>query len=189
MSALREKRLSDAEVDVIVKRVAARYARSCWWADRDDLVQAGWVAAIQARVTFDPRVGVREAGYLWQSVAFSMRRWLWKESSPVSGGMSDPRRLRTQQREPLDDAMVSDDPTPESLLAELQWTERVRVRALAVVGRDAVALPVLLGESTPREIAAETGRSVREVYTASTRLRASIATDGALWELSKETKT
>lgn len=182
-------RLSDAQVDVIVRRVAVRYLRRCWWADKDDLAQTGWEAAIHARETFDARVGIPESGYLWRAVTFSMRRYLWKESSPVSGGMSDPRRLRTGQRAPLDEAMRCEVPPADVLLDELRWTIRVQARALAVVGADSVALPVLLGEATPREIAAETGRPVREVYTASTRLRATIASDDALWELSRETKT
>jgi DNA-directed RNA polymerase specialized sigma24 family protein len=176
-------------VDLIVRRVAARYARRCWWADRDDLAQSGWEAAILARGTFEPRVGVPEAGYVWRAVTFSMRRWLWKESSPVSGGMSDPWRLRVSRRADLDESLPCTTPTPEALLDELRWTERVRARALAVAEQDALALPVLLGEGTPREIASETGVPLRDVYAASARLRTSIVSDEALWLLSEETKT
>jgi DNA-directed RNA polymerase specialized sigma24 family protein len=198
---MKAKRLTDAEVNVVVARVARRYAKRCWWAEVDDLSQTGWEAATSARASFDPSVGVPEAAYLWRAIVNSMRRYLWRESSPVSGGHSDPWRLRTQTRAPLPDGerdetgerrvapLVCKLPRPDALLAKKRWVLRVLERVSEVsesVPGNELAIAVLLDEWRSREVAEEMSVAVHDVYTATARVRRGLANDDDVRELAEE---
>lgn len=80
----------------VVETLAARYKRRCWWADKDDLVNEGWLVALEA----EPPDGADFRGYIWQVVSRRLSRFLWGESSPVSA--SKPERMKGMQRIKLD---------------------------------------------------------------------------------------
>jgi Sigma-70 region 2 len=97
------------EVLRISSAVARRYARRVFWADVEELTSEACVAVIEAHRTWDPEVGVPFDGYAARAAALRLRTALWRESSPVSGGMNDPRKnLRTRR------VFLDDNPNPDS---------------------------------------------------------------------------
>ncbi len=77
-----------AVIDSIVNKAARRYARRVWWADRNELVQEGWLAAIQAQRTWSPTGKAGFRWYVWRSVVVALRNFLLRESAPVKIGAS-----------------------------------------------------------------------------------------------------
>lgn len=176
--------------DKLVCAAAKRYLRRCWWAAEDDLVQVGREACLRAERTFDPRVGLPEEGYVWRAIVLSMKAALWHESSPVSGGMNNPRRDRMGQRAPIESeegAPLLTDHTPhlDALLAEKGWVEIARERIDVLTSDAACELGrlVLLDGSTPREVAEATGRARAEVYKSAQEVRCRLMGDRVLWAL------
>lgn len=153
------------DVLTIAKKAAQSYAK-CWWADRDDLVSEASVAILQAHKTWDPEVGVPWEQYVRIAAIRRLRQFLWHESSPVSGGLHDPRkniagvirnftldmrdmhdtrcgRLNEQHYVAASDALDShivfaSKPDPVGTIDQQDWRLKVRkrIRALARDGRD-----------------------------------------------------
>jgi hypothetical protein len=176
--------MSPEERDRIVSKVAAAYARKCWWADPDDLVQVGREAALRAARTFDPRVGVPETAYLRRSVAFAIRGWLWHESAPVSGGTQDQRR--GLHRAPIEDEdgplIPCGVPSPEELAEEKRYIEALRARMEEACAYDPHArsgLRSLLRDVYP----AESGESAHDGYKARGAARRCLRDDPVLWRM------
>lgn len=67
----------------IIKTLAYRYAKRCWWMDVKDLIQEGWVAGLEAELTYDSTRGEKGA-YVWFMVGLALRRYVWHMSVPVS---------------------------------------------------------------------------------------------------------
>ncbi len=117
------------DVDALVRRVAARYKRRCWWAPVDDLQQCGWIAALECASTFDPRVGVPYLRYAERAMALQMREVLWRASAPVSAckGHSGLEALAGLIRAPETEAhaalaLVS---APDEQLGAVRWLDAV----------------------------------------------------------------
>lgn len=186
----------------LTKAVATFYSRKCWWADKDDLVQAAELAAINAQRTFDPRVGVPEDAYLWRSMALALQRELWRDSSPVSGGMHRPREAYAGlHRASLDPpktgtgsklgrvkeyAFCSKAPSPEQHVSDAEWEARVRARLELLSTPDVVC--ALLTEEAPAATAVKTGLTPAEARSAVATLRARAARDTGLYDLMLERK-
>jgi hypothetical protein len=186
--------MNQKQIDKVVCSVAARYARRCWWVDKEDLQQVGWEAALKALRTWDPQVGVPAAAYLWRACSFAMRRYLWLESSPVSGGMNDPKRCRTQHRASLEHPAVvhlSDlTPPPDALLDEKRWTEEVLRGLIRLHDDDAVRTGMrVLFDEAPKEVALDTGLERASVYRSAAKARNEVAFDQDLWALARRKDT
>lgn len=196
--------MSDDEItaeDVlrIAKAVARRYANRCWWADPDDVTSEASVAVLQAKRTWDPTVGVPFDGYAQRAAALRVRTYLWGESSPVTGGLHDPKKnianvrraglmMRTagghdapEMHSERPELMHTPDPAAQ--LDDANWRLRVRrrLRALARDGRDGeLATEVLVRGRKPAEVIAESGR---DVYGAVHLVRRKVRSDRRMYNL------
>lgn len=179
----------------LVTVAARRYARKCWWADPDDLRQVGHLAVVQARRTYDLRVGVTPVQYYWRAILFSMSRYLWKESAPVSGGGHRPElALKGCVRASLDDPAVGprqvDALTPEDRVEDARWLARVQAQLGALAREDgaggANVLAVLLEHAPAQELADVRGTRLHAIYRATSELRRRVSNDEALYELMRE---
>jgi hypothetical protein len=65
--------------------VARKYARRYCWVTREELEQEGWMAGLEAALTFDPDRGDNFGYHVWFRVDIAIRRFLWARSSPVGG--------------------------------------------------------------------------------------------------------
>lgn len=175
----------------LVAVAARRYSRRCWWVDPDDLRQVGALAVVEAKRTFDPAVGVAPEQYYWRAIVLSMRRYLWLESSPVSGGKHRPEESLAGHRraEVSDEAYASigeASPAPEEEIADREWHACVQERLTALAselpgGLNDLAL--LLDQTNAQEIAAVRGTRLTSIYQATARLRAKVRDDDALYAL------
>jgi len=168
----------------LIRVVARRYARRCWWASVADLEQAGWIAALTALPSFDPQVGVPLEAYVFRAVVYAMRRALWADSAPTSGGWHRPELQRTAQRAPLTDSLVPTAPSPEDEVLEAAWSAQVRER-LNDLGNP-VLTDLILGRITHEQAAASLGCSRTYLYRSLERLRREAGEDSALWHLLKD---
>lgn len=127
---------------------ASRMAKgtSFWWADRDDLKSEAVTAMLSAN--YDPKTGVAPEAFYWKVCVYALRRYLWRNSSPVSGGSHRPEESYIGLRRAMIDTGVHEDgeaprgavlvdsaPTADALVDEMRWT----MRALVAIGdaRDA----------------------------------------------------
>lgn len=195
-----EYKIDGTEVLRIAKAVAQRYAARCWWADKDDMTSEASEAILRAQRTFDPQVGVPFDGYAAKAAALRIADWLWKNSSPLSGGTHDPRKhvagvhsnqLAADRVTPgeetrvgahHDTAEITDDATGDQLDA-MNWRLQVRsrIRALAARTRDGeTAVEVMIRERTSGEVIRETGK---DVYGAVHLVRRKARNDRELYDL------
>jgi hypothetical protein len=184
-----------AEVLRIARAVARRYAQRCWWADEDDMTSVASLAVLDASRHWDPQVGVPFDGYAARAASNQVREHLWRESSPLSGGLHDPRKniegvtrasldVRTDDGEwsPRPELVQNPDPGPQ--LDDAQWRLRVRrrVRALSGVTQDGgLARAVLLDGRAPSELAPE--GDLKRAYRAVQILRKRVRLDPVSYKL------
>lgn len=88
-------------VAATIDRVASNYARRLPWVDPDDLRQAAWLEVLEHidLRKLDPK---RAQFYVYRVVARRMSRYVWGESTPVSG--FGHRHKPTERRAPLFEA-------------------------------------------------------------------------------------
>jgi len=173
-------------IDALVSKAAWRYAKRCWWADVAELKQAGWTAVMDCLPRFDPDCGLPLEAFLWGAAEKAMKRQLWHDSSPTSGGWHRPERDRVQQRAPLSVHAEDSAPRPDDALAEKQWRRSVRARLHELV--DPLTVALLLGEVDTAEAAAVQGVQVASVYRQSHHARCTVSHDRKLYELLRERK-
>jgi len=177
--------ITTEEVMRIAKAVAARYARRCWWADRDDLVSEATFGVLEARRTFDPQVGVPFDGYAAKAAAHKVGAYLWRQSSPVSGGMGDPRKniagVHAAPTSAIDGLSNEHDITQALDEEAYQLRVRRRLRRLAERSLDGdLAIEVMVRGKTSGEVIRETGR---DAYRAVELLRRKAKNDYGLYKL------
>jgi DNA-directed RNA polymerase sigma subunit (sigma70/sigma32) len=199
-----EHNIDAVEVMRIAKAVARRFKRHCWWADVDDLESEGAVAVLRAHRTFDPQVGVPFAGYATRAAALQITDYLWRQSSPVSGGMHDPQKhiagkhrvgldmpesqssgqagaTRVSERKSHKELMVF--PDVEETLDVEAWRLDVRrqLRAIASITKDGdLAVAVMVHDERPAEVIKRSGRNA---YKATELVRRKVRKDAASYEL------
>lgn len=183
--------MSTDAITRICHAAAARYARQCWWADPDDLRQEAHLAALHAQRTYQPAVRVPLEAYVWRAVILALKRYLWRESSPVCGGGHDPHRLRTQHRASLDaiDALRVNYEDADEALADAHWRASVREefeRLLATTPKAALARRVVLDGLEPCEAIALEGVDRLRVYDAIWTFREAARRSGRLWRLLRQ---
>ena len=181
-----------SDIRRVATDVATCYARKCWWSDVDDLSQVASLAAVESTRSWDPKRGP----FYWyarRAAVHQVRAHLWRESSPLSGGLHDPRRcIEGVVRAPLDvqdpdDSSVAS-PRPELAsrgcfdedLDFAEWSRRVRrrVEQLArMISGGELALCVLFDGTPPREVASTTGVPVTHAYRAVQKLRSAVRRD------------
>jgi len=189
----------EAEIE-IVRKVTSRYSRRCWWAEPAELRQVGHVACAEARHTYVAGAGDEPEGYFWTAVVLAVRRFLWSMSAPVSGGKHRPEKSyrglhrtgiagddgcdETEQRSVH---LVDQGPGQFAAVEEKQWRERVRARLIDVARVEGLipVVPVLLEETTPREVATLLGIAPPAVHAMTARLRSRVVQDGTLWDLAR----
>jgi len=158
----------------VADSVARAYLRRCWWADLDDLRQEALLACTQAERTWDPKVGVPLTAYVRRAAVLAVRRWLWRQSAPVSASWHKLPELAGLHRAPMDQAPPSDPAAPwaDEVLHDSRWQKAVRQRVEELLasglrtGESLLALPVLLDGVAPSEVAREQGVPIAQVYRA-----------------------
>jgi Sigma-70 region 2 len=182
----------------IARAVAARYKRRCWWADAQDLASEASQAVLEAQERFDPQVGIPFSSYAARAASYAVQDYLWKQSSPVSGGGHDPRRcIAGVHRAPLDAPLRAgpdgaarvrpelwvwdDDPLVEAELEAWRLSVRERIRVLAEQVKDGdLAVEVMVRGRAPQEVIRETGRNA---HRAVERVRRMMREDYPMWSL------
>lgn len=185
--------LSTSEQTALVRKIAGRYARRVWWADRQELEQVGHLAIAEASRTFDPRVAACPfIGYAQRAVVLAMRRHLWSVSAPVSGGKHRPEKsmrglYRTaivsgEDPEEVGAVLRDESAGGEQLLDEVEWRRRVRERLTAVATSLGMAplVNVMLEEASAAEVGRRYGISAERVVAMTSKLRAALSKDANL---------
>lgn len=172
----------------IARAVAARYRKTCWWADFDDLVQTASVAVLEAHGTFDPQVGVPFSGYAARAASRQVSEALWKASTPLSGGLHDPEKhiagVHHHHLGDLAGHVEDQNPTdPGEAIDEFRWRLRVRRRVRKLSRRTKngdLAADVLLYGRSPGDLIRATGRNA---YRAVELTRRKAKDDAVLYKL------
>ena len=178
-----------ATIDDVALKAAARYARRCWWADREDLEQEARVVALRAAQTWDPAVGVPFAPYAWRACVLSLRAYLWRQSSPVSETDHRLGDLRGVHAAPLSKAecIPSGDRADEALdraRARSKARRLIRLTVQRAAGPHAhLAAAVLLRKQRPRDVARDANVDVLVVYAATAKARNALRANAALARL------
>ncbi len=160
--------LREEDVSRLAATAARRYARKCWWSDREDLQQVAELAALEALRRYDARVGAAPEQYVWRAIVLAVARQLWLDSTPATGGTkhrpgaSSRGLFRSPLSAPTDDTeddwsasaheaklsaaaervgLGSGSATPpDDLYEDARWLARVRAR-LHEVAAEVVASP------------------------------------------------
>jgi len=178
--------LAQPDVQALAEQVASAYQPRYPSVPREDLIQTAWVAMLTAAKAgrYDPTRGPARA-YLARAAYFAVRRFATQTRAPVKASDGVGWRFHTADLEEAEGAEVVD--CEESLGREQM---RLEVQALLrEVGADLdldLAVPVLLGEARPQEIAAEAGVSRQDVYSAVARMRKRLRRSVAAERLARE---
>lgn len=182
-------RITLAEIDKIVAKVSAGYLRRCPTIDRDDLLQQGRLTALRACESYDASKGDPEP-YLRRAVNFGIRRMVWHDIAPVSGGGHIPEAFRglrgvtIADEDPLNGVSVTGGVSPEHQAAQNEWSGKVRAR-IAALDESKVAV-VLLEERSVERIARGQQTSSQAIYRKMHRLRGKLRADEEIQRLASE---
>lgn len=177
------------EVMRMARRAARRYARRCWWADEEDLVQEATTAALHATRPdgpFDPECGVPVGAYVWRTCILHLRAYLWRQSSPVSETGHKLATLHGVHHTELTETSATTDIDAFVLLSEKEWTEKVRAQLDYLFDKDVkgkLVARVLLDEEKPEYVAHEAGVPVQDLYRLTKKAKRSIADNAFLFHL------
>ena len=179
---------SPSEVLRIARRAANHYARRCWWASVEDLVQEAATAILKAQTTFDPERGTPFKAYALRAAQYALQPYIWAESSPVSAsfGAKLSGALTGLHRAGELDAETPDErPDANTSLTTERWTQAVQslVRSVDPTG---LAREVLLYENKSADVAATYGVDVHDVYVATAKARDALKRSVTARQLYKE---
>jgi hypothetical protein len=178
-------KVESEEVLRIAKAVAVRYKARCWYTDVRELTNVAWEAVNKAQQTFDPQVGVPFEAYAAKAAMYRVRNFLWKQSSPLSGGLHDPQKNIAG----VHASQIPDDLTDprelrvdeQLMMYERRMRMRLRIRKLAARTKDGdLAVQVILEGAIPQEIIKQSGR---RVYSAVHLVRRKVRSDARLYRL------
>ena len=170
------------ETRAIVYQTVAAYKRRCWWLDTADMAQVGFIAALEAERSFAPEAATEFAAYVRRAVTYAIKRALWLESAPVSGGTHRPEQTRIglHRATLLDDICADANDNPEQALIDHEW--RMSIRSIIENKHGSTVASVLFGEATANEVTPP-GQPVRKTYHTVAQAREAIANDLELWTL------
>ena len=171
----------------ISTQVAARFARRCWWADKQDLTNQAYACVLSVKLNTKPD---NFAAAAYTAASRHLGRYTARQGSPVSVGRDSwvKQLVGTTSQEVYDDSWTSAH-TPEDTYGLAEVQARLRERIFALCGRDPsveASILVLMEDRTPSEAAAETGVDVRRVYKANEWVRASVRTDDTMRHLGEQ---
>lgn len=192
------------ELRDVANRAAGRYARRVFWADIEDLRQEAFMAAIECATRwYDPQCGVPLAGYAWRAAVLHLRKWCWRNSSPVSetdhnlallrgvhrtslepkATPDHPRRAFTAQ---FDDVLTDRRPIPDAAYEAAERNALIREQiefllAERTVKEREAALRVIRDEESARVVADSLDMPVRSVYRIARRARVLFAENAMLY--------
>lgn len=133
---------------VIVNECVRYYARKCWWAEEEDLRQEAWIAAHEARKTWDPARG-KIAPYASTAIRRALGTFLIRASSPVSSSWHARHELIALKPAPVEvlELFPCAATWADELLDEKRWRVRLWARIIALVDAGDTDLDYLLGET------------------------------------------
>ena len=190
--------VDERDIESVAGRVAARYARKCWWrADKDELLQEARLACCTAAGSWDPEVGVPLDAYLYISAKRQVARWLLRDGAPVSAQwakVGDLAGVRAISLEALGDR--SDEvQRPDQAYDDKELAERIvdhlcgLWRANGVTYREQrLAFMSLAGGMTAREVADRVRVPVEVVCRARQKCRKLARRDLGCYRFWKEAK-
>lgn len=170
---------AEKQIGEALERVARWYARRCWWADPEDLLQEAWLVALGCNR--DDLTDDQFVGYVHNAAARHLRRYCWRWSRPVSANKPE-EQLAETSRTSFDDApeslfVDSQDPELELMAREAEmllprWRSLLRTQLEWLCEHDtelppkaaAAALCVLLDGTKPARAAAEVQVPIEMVY-------------------------
>lgn len=176
----------------VAAKAARRYARRVFWADPADLEQEAYVAALDARKSWEPDCGVPFTAYAWRACMNHLRTFCWRNSSPVSETQMRLETLRGVHRSALGIDLPDASPLPDEAYLEAEWVNAVRdqlsfllIERLGSKGA-AAAMRVLVDEEGSAAVAADAGLETVIVYRSARRARETIASNAVLYALWKD---
>lgn len=174
----------------VVDQVASWYARRVWWMTRDELVQEGWVAALEASSFIPDTPDDKVGGYVRSAVSKHLSRYCWQNSSPLG---SEECGRDGVVRADVDQRLGDPSPSPEeayaradaeSELSLLRGLLEGHIRNLRAAWRSQpspgvldAAIDVLMNGTRPVEAAASRGLDVWSVYRETQPLKTQITGD------------
>jgi hypothetical protein len=177
----------------LAQRAAKRYRRRPFWVTNSGLVEPGDLATVakitvyDAASTFDPSYGIPFEAYAWKAIERQLSDACWKMSSPVSGGLHDPRtHIAGVHRTELEDVYPIRFADPAAVLDEVQFRLRTRRALRRLAGRTQdgdMAVEVMLDGRAPTEVARARGRDVRDVYSAVELVRRKVRRSPRMYRL------
>lgn len=183
------------DLDRAADVVARRYARRVWWADVEDLRQEARMVIESTYRNWDPSVGVSRYSYVSRAAALHLRRYLLRQSSPVSASHHYCDHLREHRRVPVtrcfddgaEEEWLSSGEEPQDVAVDdARWSASVRRSIAIAVGSieyaDAVGA-IITAERRAAEVAAELGVAVESIYRATRRVKAIMSANVELYEL------
>ncbi len=161
--------------------VAARYHRRCWWTDEEDLRQQAILEQLKSAETFDPERGIWQQ-YSWRVAVNGLRRYVLKQSAPVSAE-HDLNVLKGLQRTDL--ASLADMVHSAGDAEHDRMLVQIRERVEFLVGKDGAdfALGMLSEGWTAAEVAKQNGIRVRRVYATIAKVRKALEEDRVLYDM------
>lgn len=195
-----------AMAETVIEKVAWWYARRVWWMDVAELIQQGWLAALECgheKCETDEHF----RAYVYRTVSNHLSRFCWKWSSPMSDSragkhLKGVRRMnfadveeRQSRNMPvrasakthlLPDEAMSDDPEMEMLKAEARmlvphFREQLKRRIYQLAGEGGPAIRgvvlVLVDGVKPSTAARLAGVNIKSLYRATEWVKAEAIED------------
>lgn len=187
----------DEQMARIAKDVAWKYARRCWWQDRQEIEQQAWTVVLEVKKHHAPRDAAGEidrnifGAIAYKAAMRQLSRWMWRESSPVSTTDHDVKNMGDAFRAPttkLERAEFSP-PSPEDLVDEKRLLKALTKRVYELCGNTlyvrATMLILMEGEK-PAEIAKALGIDIWILYRTNEWMKIVLRSDSKMLELAQE---
>jgi DNA-directed RNA polymerase specialized sigma subunit len=165
----------------IAMSLAKRYKRRCWWANIDDLFQEAYRTGLDAQRTWDSEGSVNFQWYAWRAMAYELRKFLWKNSSPLSCSSHNFDKIKGIHRVELKDSIESEI-NIEKELYQKEISSEVRQRLIELLeSNDIEVIQVLLKTKEANQT-----KDPRATAKAVSRLRNKVKKDYKMYDIWKE---
>ncbi len=176
--------ISDERVIELAGKAASRYKKRVWWANHEDMKHAGVEAIMEAIPRYEPDRGIEVGAYVWQVAIYAVRRYVLKQSAPVSA------HHRLDVLKGLYRAEISmyekdEKPSPEETVHRVLLARTVRTRVESILGETgaAFAIGILGGDFQPKEVIDDHDLEPAEVYHAIRMTKSRLQADKVLYDL------
>lgn len=186
--------MSIETLEDVAGKAARRYKQLIhlgWWSDYGELKQEAMVAALSAKRTWDPLVGVPLNAYVWRACILHLGKYIWKQSAPVSETDHRLRTLAHVCRAELVDEHLEGGDGFELVFEDWLWRENTRAHIRLVLretqGDDALlTVAVLLDGCSPREVAQAAGVTSQHVHRLTQRARTVLSNNLMLYDMLRD---